>query len=110
MQSQHFIDAMQASIQTASAIGSFVALLVTKKYQWAHVVVYFLIGQATAFYFTAAIVDGLGWDPKNYSWVGFTIGVVGMLFWGGAIKLFENLRDDPKGTIDWARKLWKGQE
>ena len=82
----------------------------TKKYQWAHVLVYFLIGQVTAFYFTAAIVDGLSWEPKNYSWVGFTIGVVGMLFWGGAIKLFENLRDDPKGTLTWAKTLWEREK
>lgn len=102
---------MQSAIQAAAAFGSFAALLVTKKYQWAHVLVYFLIGQVTAFYFTTSIVDGLGWDPTNYSWVGFTIGVVGMLFWGGIIKLFENLRDDPRGTLEWAKALiWKGRD
>jgi len=103
------IDSMQAAIAAAAAAGSFTALLVTRKYRGLQACAYFVIGQFTAFYFTVPVADWLELSERAYGWIGFTIGVVGMLFWGAAVSLFQALVEDPKGTLSWAWSLWKGR-
>lgn len=103
-----FIDSMHTAIATAAAAGSFTALMVTRKYAWAQALTYFVIGQATAFYFTVPISERFGLGSSAYGWIGFLLGVFGMLFWGGVLKIFLDFTEDPKGTLNWLRTLWKG--
>lgn len=110
MQIYRFFDSMQTAIATAAAAGSFTALLVTRKYRGLQALAFFVIGQLTAFYFTVPIADWLGFGDSAYGWIGFVIGVGGMLFWAGALKIFQEFTDDPRGTIKWFRALWKGGE
>jgi hypothetical protein len=100
-----------SALQTAAAAGSFVALMVTKVGSWKQVVVLFVVGQLTAFYFTVPIArDWLDFDMSAYGWIGFLIGATAMLVWGGVMSLFKSLADDPKETLQWLRELWKGKD
>lgn len=105
----HFFSPQQTSIMTAAAAGSFIALLVTRKPGWLHVLTLFLVGELTAFYWSDIIVAWLGWSPDTVKNVAFTIGALGMLVWGAIVNLFQKVHDDPTGTIDWAYGLWKGR-
>jgi hypothetical protein len=98
-----------SAIATAAAAGSFVALMATKIGSWQQVIVLFVVGQLTAFYFTIPVAHWRGLDMNAYGWIGFLIGMLAMLVWGGLISLAKSLAEDPKGTLQWARELWKGK-
>jgi hypothetical protein len=107
MDFSHLFTPEKAGIQTATAAGSLVALLTTRKYAWAHALTLFMVGQITAFYWTVPIAETFKWGTEYYGPVGFFIGAVGMLIWGGIIALGQNLSQDPMGTLTWAFKLWR---
>jgi hypothetical protein len=98
-----------SALQTAAAAGSFVALLVTKVGSWKQMLVLFVVGQLTAFYFTVPLARVTGFDMAAYGWIGFLIGATAMLVWGSVMSLFKSLAEDPKGTLQWALELWKGR-
>lgn len=104
----HILDPDEARIATAAGFGSFVFLMITRNLGWLYVVTLFGVGQVTAYYFTVPIALWRGWTPSSYGVIGFTIGAFGMLLWGAVIKLAQNLHDDPRGTVSWAWRLWKG--
>lgn len=104
-----FIDPAHAATAAAAAAGSLTALLVTRKYRGLQALTFFVIGQFTAFYFTVPLAMWFGFGDGALGWIGFTIGVVGMLFWAAVLSLVQNVVDDPKGTITWAWSLWKGK-
>lgn len=108
MDTAHLLDPDQARIATAAGLGSFVFLMVTRNLGWVFVITLFLVGQFSAYYFTMPFAEWRGWMPQTYGMIGFTIGALGMLIWGAVIKLAQNLRDDPSGTLTWATKLWRG--
>lgn len=99
----------QAAIATAAAAGSFVALLVTKAGSWKQILILFVVGQLTAAYWTIPIAAWLGFTMESYGWLGFLIGATAMLIWGAVMTLVKGLADDPRGTIQWAKELWKGK-
>lgn len=105
----HFFTAQQVGIMTAAAAGSFVALLVTRKPGWLHVLTLFFVGELTAFYWSDSVIMLLGWSQEYVKNVAFTIGAVGMLLWGGVLNLFQKVNDDPFGTISDLWGLWRGQ-
>lgn len=108
MDASHLLDPTQAKIATAAGLGSFVFLMTTRNLGWVFVLTLFLVGQFTAFYFTIPIAEWRGWSMQTYGVIGFTIGALGMMLWGAVIKLVQNLRDDPAGTLTWIWRLWKG--
>lgn len=104
----HFFTPQQTSILTAAAAGSFIALLLTRKIGWLHVLTLFAVGELTAFYWTVPIALKFGLTDW-LSNVAFSLGALGMLIWGAILKVFERVHDDPTGTISWAYGLWKGR-
>lgn len=108
MELQHLFSPDQTQIATATAAGSFVALLVTQRPGWLHVFTLFVVGQITALYWTEPMVAWFGWTMAAYRPFGFIFGAVGMLIWGGILSLVQQLHDDPLGTITWAWGLWRG--
>ena len=104
----HLFPPEKAGIQTATAAGSLVALMVTRKYAWVHALTLFIVGQITAFIWTVPIAEAFRWSTDYYGPIGFLIGMIGMLIWGGVIALGQNLADDPRGTLSWAFRLWRG--
>lgn len=104
----HFFPPEKAGIQTATAAGSLVALLTTRKYGWLHALTLFVVGQITAFYWTLPIAEAFKWNMDFYGPIGFSIGAVGMVIWAGVVALGQNLAEDPRGTLTWAFRLWKG--
>lgn len=105
----HFFTPQETSIMTAAAAGSFIALLVTRKAGWLHVLTLFLVGELTAFYWSNFVVAWLGWHDDTVKNIAFTIGALGMLVWGAIMNLFQRAHDDPFGTIAKAYGLWRGK-
>lgn len=108
LQLQHWIDPARVNVQGATAAGSFVALLSSRKYRGLHAITLFVVGQVTAYYWTLPLAEAFHWNMNFYGPIGFSIGAVGMLIWGGIVALAQNLYDDPKGTLTWAWRTWKG--
>jgi hypothetical protein len=106
----HLLTPDEARVATAAGLGSFVFLMLTRQMGWLHVLTLFIIGQITAYYFTMPVAVWRGWSPSSYGTIGFTIGLLGMLFWGAVLQLAQNLRDDPKEMLSWLRRLWKGDD
>jgi len=109
MEFPHILDPTQVRIATAAGLGSFVFLMVTRRLGWFYVLTLFLVGQITAYYFTEEIATWRGWSMESYGVIGFTIGLLGMLFWGAVLTLAQSLHDDPRGTVTWLYGLWKGR-
>lgn len=110
MQLPHLLDPEQARIATAAGFGSFVFLVVKRNLGWAFVLTLFAVGQITAYYFTIPLALWRGWSMQAYGVIGFTIGALGMLIWGAIIQFAQSLHDDPRGTLSWAWRLWKGKD
>lgn len=105
----HVIAPEQVPIQTAAGFGSFVFLMITRKMGWINVLVLFVVAQLTAYYFTIPIAHWRGWSSDMYGTLGFTIGVFAMVAWGALLSLATQLQEDPKGTVTWLWRLWKGR-
>ena len=101
-------DNSKAGIQTATAVGSFVTLLITRKYGWAYALTLFVVGQVTAFYWTLPVAGAFGLSMAYYGPIGFFIGAVGMLLWGAVITLGQSLMDDPLAVAIRIWKTWRG--
>lgn len=106
----HIIEPTQVPIQTAAGFGSFVFLMITRKMGWINVLILFAVAQITAYYFTVPIAMWRGWSPQMYGTLGFTIGAFAMVAWSAVIALATSFRDDPKGTLTWAWRLWRGRD
>jgi Sec-independent protein secretion pathway component TatC len=106
----NLLDPAKASIQTATALGSFVTLLVTRKYGWLYAISLFIVGQITAYYFTVPVAMRLGYGMDSYGAIGFSIGALALLVWGGIIAMAQSFMADPIAVFGRIWRTWKGEK
>jgi hypothetical protein len=104
----HIVDPDKAHIATATAAGSFVALLLTRRFTPLYVLNLIVIGQVSAFYFTIWIAQAFNLTPLAWPPIAFTIGLLGMYAWDALISILTKLKDDPAGMVTAVTRLWKG--
>ena len=103
MDSFHLLTPDETAIAKATAIGTFVVILIRRP-PWIEIVSCFLVGQLTAYYWVVAIC--LYWMVSDdyYGVVAWLLGAFGQVIWSAVYQFFERLKDDPVGTVD---RLWR---
>lgn len=94
----------------AALAGSFVGVALMPKMTFMQGMIAFMGGFFIAFYGTPAIFFFFGYDmadvsPDVYSGVGFLVGTVGMVLFGGFMNVVKSIAEDP---IAWL-KVWRGK-
>lgn len=109
MEFQQFLDPSKSSVQTAAAAGSFLALLLSKEFNWLTAISLIVVGQVLAFWLAIPIADYCGWGMAWYPGVGLVIGLLGMSLTAAVVLVGKQFAADPLGTVRALLTLWRGK-